>query len=223
MSLEWDEEEERAPRTRSVGWRVVLLVLVLLGVFATVWYWERFPFVTDQRNIRESSQLMEAANNRWLTDDEFERVVALLNSGTESVQLSAIGILEMAANREPARRERSIAALEGCPETASPKVRHEAGQAVARLKDPQKQVDELTDKALKRRLTDDEFERVIVLLSTEPQAIQLRAILTLQIVVGRDPDRRDRVIAALEGCPETAPPKVRHEAGQAATRLKGSQ
>ena len=222
MSLERDEVAELAPQTRSLGWRLVFLVLVLLGAFATIWNWDRLdPFATDQRNIREAQGLMEMTRTRRLTDDEIERVVALLHSGTPAAQLSAIVTLELVVGREPARRDRAVAALEGCPETASPSVRLEASELVIRLKTPQKQVDELLDKALHRRLTDDEFERVVALLSTEPPAVQLRAILALQVAVGQDPGRRERVIAVLEGCPDTASPMVRQEANQVATRLKG--
>ncbi len=224
MLLERDEEEKLAPRTRSIGWRLVFLVLVLLGAFATVWHWERLdPFATDQRNIREAQGLMEITRTRRLTDDEIERVVALLHCGTEAAQLSAIVTLRLVVGREPGKRDRAVEALEGCPETASPTVREVASQLATELKTPQKQADELQDKALHRRLTDDEFERVVALMSTEPPSVQLSAILTLQVAVGHDPGRRDRAIAALEGCPQTASPKVRQEASQAATQLKGPQ
>jgi len=213
---------ELARRIRPIRWRLAFLVLVLLGAFAAAWYWEQLnPFAADLRNMREAQVIMETTQNRPLTDAEIERLAAILHCGTPTGELSAVVTLDMAVGRAPGRRDQVVAILESCPETASPTARDAASQAVIRLKAPQKHADELLDKALHRRLTDDEFERLVALVSTEPAAVQLSAIQALQIAVGQDPGRRERVIAALEKCPETASPKVRQEASEAATRLKG--
>ena len=217
-----ERDEELAPRTRPVGWRLVLLVLVLIGAFTAAWHWQRLPFVTDQQNMREVGGLLETTRDRPLTDDEIDRLIALLNSETPAAQLAAVVTLEIAVGREPSRRPQAVAAFDGCPETASPEARQEARRAAARLKTPQKQADELSFTAPRRRLTDAEFERVVALVSAELPAVQLSAIRTLQVTVGLDPDRRGRVIAALESCPATTPPEVLREARQVAARLRGS-
>ena len=102
--------------------------------------WKRWdPTAADQRNIKESQDLMETANKRWLTEAEFDRVVALLHCDTEAAQLSAIITLEMVVGRAPPLRDRAIVALEGCPETSSLVVREEAARAIDRLKARQAQ------------------------------------------------------------------------------------
>lgn len=80
----------------------------------------------------------------------------------------------------------------------------------------------LIDTAHKRHVTEAEFERVVALLSCGTPAAQMSAVVTLEIIVARDPPRRDRALSALEACRETAPPEVRQTADGAIDRLKAA-
>lgn len=135
MLPDWDEEEALAPRTHAMAWRVGLAVFFLLFAGALLWAWQRYdPAAADRKNIKESQELMETANKRFLTEAEFDRVVALLNCGTEAAQLAAISIFEIVVARAPNLRDRAVAALENVPPNSSPVVHEEAGKAAERLK-----------------------------------------------------------------------------------------
>lgn len=70
-----------------------------------------------------------------------------------------------------------------------------------------------------RPLTDDEFDRAIDLLDTITLTAQLSAVAVLEAEAVRAPDRRERVIAALEGAQRSGPAEVKQTAGIALGRL----
>lgn len=134
MSFDPDEDEGARPRKSRAVWVLVAALLVACGVGA-VWLWKRYdPFVMDRPDMREASGLLGAARHRPLTDEEFDRAVALLGAETPAAQLPAIATIEADVGRAPARRDRAIAALEGCPPDAAPATRSAAATAANRLK-----------------------------------------------------------------------------------------
>jgi hypothetical protein len=198
-----------------------LVVLLTLVVGAAVC--QRYITVPRQ-NLNEAHALLDAAVNRRLTDDEFDRVLALLNSETEAAQLTAIVTVDRATHRTPFRRDRAVAALEACREAArSPVVREVAATTVNGMRESEYLRDALVlgDAALNRGLTDDEFDRAVALLKSDAEATRLSAVRTLDVAVARNPARRGRTIAVLEACREAGPPAVRDAAGTATDRLKG--
>ncbi|QJW98663.1 hypothetical protein [Frigoriglobus tundricola] len=104
MSFDPDPDLEPPARAR---WRVWLIVLVALVVAsgALVWLWQKYdPFFMDRPDMREATALLDSGRKRPLTDEEFERAVALLDAATPAAQLSAVATLEADAARQPARR-----------------------------------------------------------------------------------------------------------------------
>jgi hypothetical protein len=95
------------------------------------------PRAVDQQNLREAHGLVRAARNRRLTNDEYERVIRLLNCETPAATLCAIVTLDLVVARDPDRRDRAIAALDRCQQIGLPEVREEAGKAITRLNVPQ--------------------------------------------------------------------------------------
>jgi hypothetical protein len=96
-----------------------------------VWDW----FDPDrQPAVREANALRDAARKRPLTDEEFERALAVLDSENTIAQLSAIATVELDGGHDAARRIRAIEALERCCQKARPDVGAAAGTAAGRLK-----------------------------------------------------------------------------------------
>jgi len=78
---------------------------------------------------------------------------------------------------------------------------------------------QLADVARTRSLTDDEFDRALDLLDAVTPAAQISAVTVLESEAVRSPDRRERVIAALEGVQRIGPAEVKEAAGIALGRL----
>lgn len=224
MAPDRDEKPTRAPRPLPVVWAVVFaVVIVLLAVGGGAVVWQRYVAAPRQR-MEEANALLHAAVSRRLTDDEFDRVVALVGTDAEAAQLAAIVALDRATYRSPSRRDRALAALDECRQAAaSGAVRDTAALTATAMRESPFLRDELvlSEAALTRGLTDDEFDRAVALLGATAEATQLSAVQTLVIAVARTPARRGRTVEVLEACREAASPAVRAAAGEAATRLKG--
>jgi hypothetical protein len=79
---------------------------------------------------------------------------------------------------------------------------------------------DLRDAARRGPLTDEEFERVLVILGSGNEVAQLSAIATIELEVSRAPARRDRATDALEQCQQKAEPRISQAAKVASARLK---
>ncbi|VTR93547.1 unnamed protein product [Gemmata massiliana] len=127
-------------RTRWHVWLLLALAVLVVFVGAALWLWQRYdPFVHERPDMREAKVILDAARVRPLTDDEFERAIALLDSQTPAVQVFAIAAIEAEVARQPARRERALAALERFQKSAPPDTRRASGTAITRMKGAEKQ------------------------------------------------------------------------------------
>lgn len=112
---------------------VAILVVVLSGIGIRLWQ-QYDPFFTDRPETRAAKSLLDKKSKKQpLTDAEFETAIALLDSGSDFAQISAIAILEVEAITVPARRARAIEALQQLPPAIDLKIRQAASQAASRI------------------------------------------------------------------------------------------
>lgn len=86
-----------------------------------------------------------------------------------------------------------------------------------------KEAKSLMDASQVGTLSDGDFDRAIALLDCDIASSQLAAMGILQLEAKRTPQRRDRVIAALEQCSQKAEPQVRRAAATTLTRMQSKQ
>ena len=86
-----------------------------------------------------------------------------------------------------------------------------------------KEAKSLMDTAQAGTLSDGDFDRAMALLDCDIAYSQLVAITLLQREAERTPQRRDRVIGALEQCSQKAEPQVRQAAATTLTRMQSKQ
>lgn len=78
----------------------------------------------------------------------------------------------------------------------------------------------LSDVSRQRPLTPVEFDRTLKLLESNEAIAQLMAIAVLQAEAGRDPSRKEAVLAGLAKCQQAANADVARSAGLTAARMK---
>ena len=123
-------------------WVAVPLALVFAGVLVAVgvWLWQTYdPLFVHRPEVKEAKSLMDASQAGILSDGDFDRAIALLDCDIAFPQLAAMGILQLAAERSPLRRDRVIAALEQCSQKAEPQVRQAAATTLTRMQSKQGQ------------------------------------------------------------------------------------
>jgi photosystem II stability/assembly factor-like uncharacterized protein len=79
----------------------------------------------------------------------------------------------------------------------------------------------LLDTARTRPLTDPEFDRAVALLDAVTPLAGITTVATLQLEAERTPERKVKVIAALEKAAASGSPQLRQSAGVVLARLKG--
>ncbi len=119
----------------------VLLVLVLMvGVLAAYRVWRKYdPYVMDRADNAAATRLLQTCTReprQPLTREEFALAIKLLSSGESIAQLSAISVVAVAAERDPACREAVLAALATCTNPEEPRVGTAAAAALGRMKSP---------------------------------------------------------------------------------------
>jgi photosystem II stability/assembly factor-like uncharacterized protein len=124
------------PRTLRIVLIVMFAAMAVCGVVGGVVWWQFNPFVTAVPDVAESKRLLDAARGGPLTDAEFDRAVALLDAVSPLAGITTVGTLQLEAERDPARRERVIAALERVQQSGSAQMKQATGPVLARLKAP---------------------------------------------------------------------------------------
>ncbi len=125
------------PSEPASGHRLWLWLLLLMAAAALglgVWAWQTYdPFVMSRPAVKAAKELVDVARQRPLTAEEFEQALALLEHHEPIAQLSVIAVLQMEGERDPARRDAAVTALQRCQKSSDAGVCGAAAAVVTRL------------------------------------------------------------------------------------------
>jgi antitoxin (DNA-binding transcriptional repressor) of toxin-antitoxin stability system len=120
---------------RAAGALIAVAAGLLIALAGWTLWREYDPLVNRRPAVREASTLRDAARARPLSDEEFDRVVAVAKSGEPVAVLTAVAVLELEVTRRPDRREKAAAALTNLQQDRNAGVR-QAAAALGRLGNP---------------------------------------------------------------------------------------